>query len=162
MSDRRAAAIRPARLEDLDALVAFEIAIARASFSERAVVDRALHARRVAAALEDPREGTFVHAPAGEAHGWVWISLRENALTGERYGYLRSVAVAPEAAERTGLAQALVERATAFATERGMREVVGKVHVENVAMRVIFRETGFAPQHLTMRRRLAAAECAGA
>ena len=145
--------IRDAREEDLDALVAFEIEIARISFGETAIEDPAMHRKRVAEALGKPREGTFVAYEEGgeEVLGWVWISLRKNFLTGEEYGFLRSLAVA-ERARGSDLAETLLDRATRFGADHGVREVTGKVHVGNAAMRVAYRGAGFAPEHLTMRR----------
>jgi ribosomal protein S18 acetylase RimI-like enzyme len=52
--------IRPAREADLDAIAAFEIDIARASFGDEAIEDPALHRKRVAAALGKPGELTLV------------------------------------------------------------------------------------------------------
>jgi ribosomal protein S18 acetylase RimI-like enzyme len=143
-------AIRDAREQDLDAIVAFEIEIARISFGESAVEDPVVHRKRVAEALGKEREGTFV-AAQDQVLGWVWISLRKNFLTGEQYGFLRSLAVA-EHARGTDVAEALLERAMAFGAEHGVGEVTGKVHVSNAAMRVAYRAAGFAPEHLTMRR----------
>ena len=147
-------AVRDAREADLDAIVAFEIEIARISFGESAIEDPVMHRKRVAEALGKPREGTFVAGAADDVRGWVWISLRKNFLTGEEYGFLRSLAVA-EQARGTEVAEALLDRAMAFGAEHGVREVTGKVHVDNAAMRVAYRAAGFAPEHLTMKRVLA-------
>lgn len=144
-------AIRDAREADLDALVAFEIEIARISFGASAIEDPALHRKRLAEALGKEREGTFVAAADGAVLGWVWISLRKNFLTGEEYGFLRSLAVA-ESARGTEVAEALLERAMDFGAEHGVGEVTGKVHVGNAAMRVAYRAAGFEPEHLTMKR----------
>ena len=146
-------AIRDAGEEDLEALVAFEVEIARISFGDTAIEDPAMHRKRLAEALGKPREGTFVTADDRVVLGWVWISLRKNFLTGEEYGFLRSLAVAEEA-RGTDVAETLLERALRFGAEHGVREVTGKVHVDNAAMRVAYRAAGFAPEHLTMRRLL--------
>jgi GNAT superfamily N-acetyltransferase len=144
--------IRPAQERDLDAIVAFEIEIARISFRDDPIEDATLHGKRVGAAIEDDREGTFV-ATVGddEVIGWTWISQRTNFLTGARYGFLRSLAVAASA-RGTGVAETLLQRAIAFATTHGLSEVTGKVHLKNVEMRVAYRAAGFEPEHLTMRR----------
>ena len=147
-------AVRDAREADLDAIVAFEIEIARISFGDSAVEDPVMHRKRVADELGKSREGTFVASPDGDGDGvlgWVWISLRKNFLTGEQYGFLRSLAVA-EPARGTEVAEALLDRAMAFGAEHEVREVTGKVHVSNAAMRVAYKAAGFAPEHLTMRR----------
>jgi hypothetical protein len=81
------------------------------------------------------------------------MSIRTNFLTGARYANFRSVAVSPDAAD--GTAASLIETGCDAARALGAAEVVGKVHATNVAMRVLYRQCGFEPQHLTMRRRLA-------
>ena len=143
--------IRDAAAEDLNDLVAFEIEIARISFPDRPLDDPSFHARRISTALKDQREGTFVAVGGtNEVRGWVWVSIRTNFLTHDRYGFLRSVAVA--ANERgSEVVQALLDESIAFAEKAGADEVVGKVHVANLAMRVAYASAGFAPTHLTMR-----------
>jgi GNAT superfamily N-acetyltransferase len=142
--------IRAAESRDLDAIVAFEIEIARISFGDEAVLDPEMHSRRVVKAIEDDGEGTFV---AGDAAGWLWVSARTNFLTGEEYGFLRSLAVAPSAVG-TDLPEALLTAGVEWARSHGAREVTGKVHVDNVAMRTVYRSAGFSAQHLTMRLEL--------
>lgn len=144
--------IRPAEERDLEAIVSFEIEIARISFGDEAVLDPEVHRRRVVKALDDPGEGTFV-AGADDALGWLWVSARKNFLTGEEYGFLRSLAVAPSCVG-TSLGEDLLSTGVSWARSRGAREVTGKVHVDNVAMRTVYRSAGFTPQHLTMRLEL--------
>jgi ribosomal protein S18 acetylase RimI-like enzyme len=137
---------------DLDTIVAFEVEIARISFGDEAVLDPEVHTRRAVKALSDPGEGTFV-ARDPEVVGWLWVSARTNFLTGEEYGFLRSLAVA-ETRFGTPLGEELLAAGVEWARERGAREVTGKVHVDNVAMRTVYRSAGFSPQHLTMRLEL--------
>src|SRR5713226_7289185 len=76
--------VRPAAEPDLDAIAAFEVDIARASFGDEAITDAAFHRRRVAVAAD------ALDVPLG----WAWMSARTNSLTGERYGNFRSLAAA--------------------------------------------------------------------
>jgi GNAT superfamily N-acetyltransferase len=145
------AVIRAATEADLDKLVGYEIEIARISFPSNPVVDPGSHRGRLARALGDEREGTFVAVRGEAVLGWAWVSLRENFLTGDVYGNLRSVAV-DEGEASTEVAQALIRHAERFAAERGVTELVGRVHVRNVPMRVVYRSLGFEPEHLTMRK----------
>jgi ribosomal protein S18 acetylase RimI-like enzyme len=145
-------AIRDAEHGDLDSIVAFEVEIARISFGDEAVVDPDVHSRRIVKALDDPGEGTFVAAD-DRVRGWLWVSARKNFLTGEEYGFLRSLAVA-ETHHGTPLGEQLLEAGVEWARARGAREVTGKVHVDNVAMRTVYRGAGFSAQHLTMRLEL--------
>jgi GNAT superfamily N-acetyltransferase len=146
-----AATVRDATTDDLDKLIGYEIEIARISFPANPVVDPDSHRGRLERALEDAREGTFVAVRDDAVRGWTWVSIRENFLTGDTYANLRSVAV-DELPESTEVAQALVRHAERFAAERGVTEMVGRVHVRNVPMRVVYRSLGFEAEHLTMRK----------
>jgi ribosomal protein S18 acetylase RimI-like enzyme len=145
-------AIRPATLHDLDTVVAFELEIARISFGDEAVLDPEMHTRRVVKAIEDDGEGTFVAADE-LVRGWLWVSARTNFLTGEEYGFLRSLAVA-DTHHGTPIGEELLAAGVEWARSHGAREVTGKVHVDNVAMRTVYRGAGFSAQHLTMRLEL--------
>jgi ribosomal protein S18 acetylase RimI-like enzyme len=146
--------VRPAREEDLDAIAAFEIEIARVSFGDEAIEDAALHRKRVTAALGRPGEVTLVAVAAGGGPpvGWAWLSGRTNSLTGDRYGNFRSLAAAdiPGRSEVAELLMAAVMRA---AGEAGYSRLTGKTHARNLGMRALYRKFGFEAAHLTMERR---------
>ena len=145
--------IRPAAAGDLDTLVGYEIEIARISFGDEAVTDPALHRKRITGSLGKPDEITLVAERDGSVVGWVWLSGRTNSLTGDRYGNLRSLATS-DVPGRGAVAELLLDAALAAARERGVSEVVGKVHMRNVAMRAVYAKLGFAAEHLSMRRAL--------
>lgn len=144
--------VRQAEERDLDALAGFEVRIAEISFPDDPVVDLDTHRRRLRKALERDRAGMFVavHEPGGGVVGWLWVSLNTNFTTGQPYAQFRSLAVAP-GHEGAGVARALFRRGLDHAREHGIGQVVGRVHVANVPMRLVYREFGFQPQHLTMR-----------
>ena len=146
-------AIRPARAEDLEALVAYEIEIARISFGDDAVTDPALHRKRITGSLGKLDEVTLVADRNGAVVGWVWLSGRTNSLTGDRYGNLRSLATS-DVPGRSAVAELLLDAALSAARERGVSEVVGKVHMRNVNMRAVYAKLGFAAEHLSMRKAL--------
>ncbi len=145
--------VRPATEADLDPLVAYEIEIARISFGDEAVTDPALHRKRISGSLGKPDEVALVADRAGAVVGWVWLSGRTNSLTGDRYGNLRSLATS-DGPDRGAVAELLLDAALAAAGERGVAEVVGKVHMRNVAMRAVYAKLGFAAEHLSMRKQL--------
>jgi len=145
--------IRPAMDGDLDALVDYEIEIARISFGDEAVTDPALHRRRITGSLGKPDEVTLVAERDGAVVGWIWLSGRTNSLTGDRYGNLRSLATS-DVPGRSAVAELLLDAALSAARDRGVSEVVGKVHMRNVNMRAVYAKFGFAAEHLSMRKAL--------
>ena len=145
--------IRPATDGDLDALVGYEIEIARISFGDEAVTDPALHRRRITGSLGKPDEVTLVAERDGAVVGWIWLSGRTNSLTGDRYGNLRSLATS-DVPGRSAVAELLLDAALSAARDRGVSEVVGKVHMRNVNMRAVYAKFGFAAEHLSMRKAL--------
>jgi L-amino acid N-acyltransferase YncA len=148
-------AIRPAQEADLDRIAEFEIEIARISFDEDAVVDPALHRKRVGGALGKAGEITLVAVAAADPDaplGWAWLTSRKNSLTGAQYGNFRSLAVA-DRPDRAEIGELLLAAVLGAAAEAGMVELVGKVHSRNIGMRALYRKFGFEAVHLTMRLR---------
>jgi ribosomal protein S18 acetylase RimI-like enzyme len=147
--------IRPATEADLDRIAEFEIDIARISFAEDAIVDPALHRKRVGNALGKPGETTLVAVSTMDPSrplGWAWLTGRSNSLTGARYGNFRSLAVA-EHRDRAEIGELLLEAVLIEAQVAGLTELVGKVHAGNIGMRALYRKFGFEAMHLTMRLR---------
>jgi RimJ/RimL family protein N-acetyltransferase len=48
----------------------------------------------------------------------------------------------------------LFARGIEYAREHGVAELTGKVNVNNVPMRVLYRKFGFEAEHLTMKKTL--------
>jgi GNAT superfamily N-acetyltransferase len=160
--------IRGAAGGDLDAIAEFEIEIARVSFSDEAIVDPALHRRRVSGALGKPGEIMLVavaRPAAGEATepvagaapgtlaGWAWMSPRTNSLTGARYGNFRSLAVA-DIPDRSRVGELLLAAVLQAAADADLSQLTGKVHAGNLGMRALYRKFEFQAAHITMERRL--------
>ncbi|MFB0616240.1 GNAT family N-acetyltransferase [Streptomyces sp. AGS-58] len=149
---------RQAAEHDLPAIGAFEVDIARVSFGGDAVDDPLRHRTRLARAMEKSSEGMIVaHRPGGPAIGWLWVSVNQNTMTGDRYANFRSLAVAP-VERRAEVAELLISSGLEFAVRQGLTEVVGRVHVANVPMRTLYRKFGFTPTNLVMKLRLPAGD----
>jgi ribosomal protein S18 acetylase RimI-like enzyme len=148
--------VRQAEERDLDTLARFEVRIARISFPDDPIDDARVHRARLVRAMERDRQGMFVaeEPDSGRVVGWLWVSLNTNFATGSRYANFRSLAVAPGVEGRL-VAETLFQHGIGYACGQGVGEVVGKVHVSNVPMRLVYRAFGFEPQHLTMKRTLA-------
>jgi ribosomal protein S18 acetylase RimI-like enzyme len=148
--------IRTPEESDLPVIVLFEIEIARISFPDDPVVDPEVHRKKLAKALERDREGMFVaeDGAVGKVVGWLWVALNTNFLTGDQYATFRSLATdhGPDSAE---IADAIFAHGIEYARSKGVAEITGKVHVNNTAMRVIYRKFGFEAEHLSMKKVLA-------
>jgi ribosomal protein S18 acetylase RimI-like enzyme len=149
--------LRPPEPRDLDAIVAFEIEIARISVPDDPIVEPEVHRKKLAKALERDREGMFVaEDPNGEIAGWLWVSLNTNFLTGEAYATFRSLATARRE-DGAEIADRLFAHGIEYAKQKGVKEITGKVHVNNLAMRLVYRKFGFEAEHLTMKKRVSGA-----
>lgn len=142
---------RGADERDLPAIGRFEAEIARVSFGEDAIDDPARWASRLGRAMEKSKEGMIVaHGPGEEPVGWCWVSINQNAMTGDRYANFRSLAVSP-VDNRGDVAELLLTAGLEFCLANGITEVVGRVHVGNVPMRTVYRKFGFDPTSLSMK-----------
>ncbi|WP_307163385.1 GNAT family N-acetyltransferase [Streptomyces rishiriensis] len=142
---------RQADERDLPAIGRFEAEIARVSFGEDAIDDPARWASRLGRAMEKSKEGMIVaDGPGEEPVGWCWVSINQNAMTGDRYANFRSLAVSP-VDNRSDVAELLLTAGLEFCLANGITEVVGRVHVGNVPMRTVYRKFGFDPTSLSMK-----------
>ncbi|WP_406008866.1 GNAT family N-acetyltransferase [Streptomyces sp. NBC_00637] len=142
---------RRADERDLPAIGRFEAEIARVSFGEDAIDDPARWASRLGRAMEKSKEGMIVaDGPGEEPVGWCWVSINQNAMTGDRYANFRSLAVSP-VDNRSDVAELLLTAGLEFCLANGITEVVGRVHVGNVPMRTVYRKFGFDPTSLSMK-----------
>ena len=152
--------IRDAAEGDLDAIASFEVDIALASFGAGAITDTALHRKRVLGALGKPGEVALVAVAAGQPAvplGWAWMSGRTNSLTGARYGNFRSLAVA-DLPDRSLIGELLLAAVLSAAAGADFTQLTGKVHAGNLGMRALYRKFGFEATHVTMERRMPAAQ----
>ncbi|MFI1705766.1 GNAT family N-acetyltransferase [Streptomyces griseoruber] len=142
---------RQADERDLPAIGAFEAEIARVSFGEDAIDDPVRWAARLGKAMEKSKEGMIVAGrPGEEPVGWCWVSINQNAMTGDRYANFRSLAVSP-VDNRSDVAELLLTAGLEFCLAGGITEVTGRVHVGNVPMRTVYRKFGFDPTSLSMK-----------
>lgn len=146
---------RPPTELDIPAIIDFEIEIARISFPDDAIVDPDVHRKKLTKALERDREGMFVAEESGKGDvvGWLWVALNTNFLTNEKYATFRSLAVAHGAdrPDHAALADAIFAHGIEYARKMGVKEITGKVHVNNASMRLIYKKFGFEAEHLTMK-----------
>jgi ribosomal-protein-alanine acetyltransferase len=130
--------MRRATPEDLDALMALEIAI---------YPDDAWSRENMAAELSNPHG--FYLVETGEDEAIVaYAGLLAPLGTGQ--GDIQTVTVAPEA-RRQGLARGMMQKLLDEARRRGAEELFLEVRVDNEAAQVLYRELGF--ETISVRKR---------
>ncbi|WP_423592234.1 GNAT family N-acetyltransferase [Streptomyces sp. G5(2025)] len=146
--------VRPAESDDLDAIGAFEVEIAKVSFGADAIDDPQRHQARLGRAMQKSRAGMFVACDAdGTVVGWLWMSINKNTMTGDSYANFRSLAVLP-IEQRSEIAELLIATGLDFAVDHHVGEVIGRVYTGNIPMRTLYRKFGFDATHMAMRLRL--------
>jgi ribosomal-protein-alanine acetyltransferase len=121
--------IRPAKLSDLDAIVALEQAV----FS----TDR-LSRRSLRTFILSPRHPLLVAISNRNLLGYALVALRERSVVARLY----SIAVDPHAG-RQGVGRALVAACEHYAAARGRRALRLEVRFDNSAAIALYERLGF-------------------
>ncbi len=150
--------IRPARPEDYEAVCTL-MAEGDAYHRERAPrvfrkPDGPARTREYYdALLSDPQQVLFLAEIDGRAAGLVLVQLRESPpipiIMPRRYAIVDNLAVT-RAHRLCGVAQALMERAHAWAREQGVHEIELNVFEFNAAARALYDKLGY----VTVTRRM--------
>jgi len=150
MPDAPAQAVTIRRLApgDVARVAEFERDIAVASFPEDPVTDLGFYEKKLRAAIDDRKAEPLVAVAGGELAAWAWIAARENFVTGEVYGDLRSFYVAP-GFRAAGPGFRLMRHVLDIAKAKGFSRVAGRTAATNDAMQAIYGLYGFAPRHVT-------------
>ena len=141
--------IRKIEEADIPALAEFERDIAVISFGDSAMVDLQFHQKKIRKAMQRERDGMLVLEKDGEILGWLWMTDQINSVSNEHYINFKSFSMKPHSGDEDCTGE-LMEAGMAFARSVGAKRVVGKVFVENLPMRAVYRRFGFRPTHLTM------------
>ncbi|MCY9513734.1 GNAT family N-acetyltransferase [Paenibacillus apiarius] len=141
--------IREMEPNDVATIAKFETDISVISFGEDAITDPQFHAKKLEKALRYEKKGMLVLEVDGNIAGWMWITPRENSVTKETYANFKSFYI--EASYRgTDHVDELFEAGMAYCKGEGAVHIIGKVHVSNLPMRLLYKKYGFKPTHLTM------------
>jgi ribosomal protein S18 acetylase RimI-like enzyme len=159
-----AVAVRRAGRDDLDTVVAFRLALLREHASNavygRLRADAPERARRLfAGQLTAAGEITFLaelNAPPAAPRAVGVLRCMESRgsplLDPQRYGYVASVYVVPDA-RRAGVLRALLRAATAWCAERGLDEIRLHAASDNDVGNAAWDALGFGVvEHLRTRR----------
>ncbi len=145
--------VLPRSLEprDLPTVATFERDIALISFPDDPITDLEFYERKLARAIGDPRGTALVVEDAGAVIGWSWLVTRENSVTRELYGELRSLYVVPSR-RRDGVAFTLMRACLDYCARHGVSRIVGRTSAGNASMQAIYRLHGFEPRHVVFEK----------
>jgi len=143
--------------EDVPVVVQFEREIAEISFPDDPVTDPAFYERKLRQAVSDAKSEPMVGEADGRIVAWAWIGTRENFITHERYGELRSFYVVADF-RGTGYAIKLMRACLDYCARNGLARLSGRTHAANAAMQSVYEMFGFEAKHVVYERRIAAAE----
>ena len=147
--------LRRLKPEDIPVIARFEREIATISFPDDPVTELAFYERRLRQAVADPKSEPMVGEADGRIVAWAWIGVRENFITHEHYGELRSFYVA-EDFRATGYALHLMRACLDHCAAHGLARLMGRTHAANEAMQSVYEMYGFEAKHVTYERRVAA------
>jgi len=153
--------LRRLRVEDVPTIARFEREIAEISFPDNPVTDLAFYERKLTQAMSDRKSEPMVGEADGRIVAWAWIGTRENFITHERYGELRSFYVAADF-RGTGYALKLMRACMDYCATHGLARLSGRTHADNESMQAVYQTFGFEPKHITYEHRIAPAGAAAA
>ncbi len=158
MTDKAADTVVLRRLEpgDVATIAQFEREIAEISFPDDPVTDLAFYERKLRQAVDDRKSEPMVAVAGGRIVAWAWIGTRENFITHERYGELRSFYVVKDF-RGTGYAIKLMRACLDYCATHGLARLTGRTHAANEAMQSVYQMYGFEAKHVVYERRIAPA-----
>jgi predicted methyltransferase/ribosomal protein S18 acetylase RimI-like enzyme len=145
--------LRSYRPSDFQAVLEFEREIASASFPDAPILDATYHRRKLEKASTSPSDSLKVATLNEVVVGWLWLKTEKDRNTGERFGYVKSIAVRPDQRFQH-FGRYLLEAAEQHFRGKGMRRVDLIVSAKNYAASLFFEEAGYEREHSTMRKRL--------
>lgn len=145
--------LRRLKPEDVPVIARFEREIAEISFPDDPVTDLIFYERRLRQAMIDAKGEPMVGECDGRIVAWAWIGVRENFVTHERYGELRSFYVV-EDFRATGYAMRLMRACIDYCAGQGLARLTGRTHAANEAMQSVYELYGFEAKHVVYERHI--------
>lgn len=141
--------IRQITESDFYEIAQMEIEISKISFGNEAITDREFHKRKIADAFYKDKKGMFVMATDEKVVGWLWMDKKSNYLTKETYVNFRSFYIDADF-RGSEAADSLMNVGLDYARSIKAKHIIGKVHVDNLPMRAVYKNHGFQSTHITM------------
>jgi GNAT superfamily N-acetyltransferase len=148
------AVLRRLEAGDVPTVAQFEREIAEISFPDDPVTDLAFYERKLRQAIGDRKSEPMVAVAGGRIVAWAWIGTRENFITHERYGELRSFYVVKDF-RGTGYAMKLMRACLDYCATHGLARLTGRTHAANESMQAVYEMYGFEAKHVVYERRIA-------
>jgi RimJ/RimL family protein N-acetyltransferase len=140
---------RKMREDDIGLVATFERDIAVISFGDEAVTDIEFHKKKLAKELNQEGDGMLILESGAKVAGFIWMAVKKNYITNEPYVNFKSLYFVEEFRGTRG-PELLLKAGMDYCRARKARKITGKLHVENLAMRALYKQFGFKPTHLTM------------
>src|SRR4029077_5164118 len=140
--------------DDISVVAQFEREIAEISFPDDPVTDPAFYERKLRQAVTDAKSEPMVGEAGGRIVAWARIGARENFITHERYGELRSFYVVKDF-RGTGYAMKLMRACLDYCATHGLARLTGRTHAANESMQAVYEMYGFEAKHVVYERRIA-------
>jgi acyl carrier protein len=144
--------IRNANESDFDTLASFEVEISEISFGDKAITSKEFHKKK----FEKTKDRTgmmVIVSEKQEVMGWLWMSMKTNSLTEEKYVNFKSFYISPLLRGEPIVGE-LMKKGIKYAEDNGAEYIVGNVNVNNIEMRSVYRNFDFVPMHITMQLNL--------
>ncbi len=140
---------------DADIVCSFQHDTYTLNFPGFVVDQRFLNAFRhdLRRAVDDPTHGVFVLEKSGRVVGFLWIVTYENGWTGEHYGYVNNVYVAPEARGQ-GLGRLMMDYTEKHFRQRGITRIRLTVTANNDAAVNLYKSQGYVTARYEMEKNL--------
>ncbi len=134
---------------DFVSIAQMEIEISKISFQEEAITDIEFHKNKIADAFRKDNKGMLVLVEDNKVLGWLWMDKKSNYLTKEIYVNFRSFYI-DTSIRGSEYADRLMIEGVDYVKSIKAKHITGKVHVDNLPMRALYKNHGFKPTHITM------------
>ncbi|MFF2908934.1 GNAT family N-acetyltransferase [Paenibacillus sp. NPDC057934] len=145
--------IRTIQSSDIALIAKFEREISLISFGDDAITDLSFHEEKIKKAMDKEREGMMVLELERNISGWLWMAKKMNYLSKAVYVNFKSFYILDNYRGSEHV-NALMNEGISFCERIGAESISSKVHVDNLPMRILYKQFGFAPTHLSMELNL--------
>lgn len=145
--------IRSIQESDVEKIAVYKVEISKISFGTDAITDIEFHKKKILKAMLIEKEGMLVLHDKNIICGWLWMSNKTNYLSRDNYINFKSFYI-EEKYRGEKYTNFLLEKGIEFAYEKKAKYIVGKVNINNMPMRIVYKKFGFSATHLTMELKL--------